>query len=158
LAKIAVIFFTAGILDARFHRVNDLRHGLAPIVLVVAPVAGLILLEPDFGTAFTLLLTVGVMVFAAGLSWRYVAGVALATLPVMWLVVASADYRLRRVLTFLDPWRDPLGDGFQIIQSLIAVGTGGIGGRGPWAARRSSSSCRSPTRTSSTRSSPRSSG
>jgi cell division protein FtsW len=70
------------------------------------------------------------MVFAAGLHWRYVAGALLAAVPVLWLVVASADYRLRRIMTFLDPWRDPLGDGFQIIQSLIAVGTGGVTGRG----------------------------
>jgi cell division protein FtsW len=130
LAKIAAIFFTAALLDARPDRVNDIRSGLGPLAVIIGGLAGLILLEPDFGTAFTLLLTVAVMVFAAGLSWRYVAGVALLALPAAGFIVAAADYRMRRVLTFLDPWKDPLGDGFQIIQSLIAVGTGGISGRG----------------------------
>jgi cell division protein FtsW len=130
VAKVAVIFFTAALLDARLERLNDLRYGLAPIALTAGALAGLILLEPDFGTAFTLLLTVAVMVVAAGLSWRYIAGAVLVGLPLVWIAVASAEYRLKRVLTFLDPWRDPLGDGFQIIQSLLAVGTGGIGGRG----------------------------
>jgi cell division protein FtsW len=130
LAKIAAIFFTAAMIDARFDRVNDVRQGLAPIAVTVGVLVALILLEPDVGTAFTLALTIGVMVFAAGLSWRYVAGAALIAVPLLWIVVATADYRLRRVMTFLDPWRDPLGDGFQIIQSLIAVGTGGVAGRG----------------------------
>ncbi len=135
LAKITVIVFTASFLEKRLELVNDVRQGLAPIALVAGAVAGLILLEPDFGTAATLLLTVSVMVFAAGLSWRFVVGAILAAIPIISIVVASADYRLRRVTTFLDPWRDPLDNGFQIIQSLIAVGSGGISGRGLMAGR-----------------------
>jgi cell division protein FtsW len=72
----------------------------------------------------------GVMIFAAGVSYRYVAGVALASLPALYLLLAFSDYRRRRVLAFLNPWADPLGDGFQMIQSMIAVGTGGVFGRG----------------------------
>lgn len=130
LAKIVVIVFTASFLERRFELVNDVKQGLAPIALVAGAVAGLILLAPDFGTASTLLLTVSVMVFVAGLHWRFVFGALLAAIPIVSLAVVSADYRLRRVTTFLDPWRDPLGDGFQIIQSLIAVGSGGVSGRG----------------------------
>ena len=70
------------------------------------------------------------MVFAAGISYRYVVGLILAALPVGYLLVATSDYRWRRVTAFLDPWADPLGDGWQMIQSMIAVGTGGIFGRG----------------------------
>jgi cell division protein FtsW len=91
---------------------------------------GLILLEPDFGTSMSLVLIVAVMVFAAGLPYRYLAGLALLGLPAAYMVLMGASYRRRRLLAFIDPWADPLGDGFQIIQSLIAVGTGGVFGRG----------------------------
>ena len=70
------------------------------------------------------------MVFAAGLSYRYVIGAALVLAPALYLVLSSAPYRMRRLLAFLDPWADPLGDGFQVIQSQIAVGTGGLVGLG----------------------------
>jgi cell division protein FtsW len=91
---------------------------------------GLILLQPDFGTAMSLLLIVTAMVFAAGLNYRYLVGTLLAMAPAIYLVLMSADYRRRRLLAFWDPWADPQGDGFQIIQSLLAVGSGGIFGRG----------------------------
>jgi len=70
------------------------------------------------------------MVFAAGISYRYLLGAALLALPALYVIMMQADYRRRRLLTFMDPWADPLGDGFQIIQSLIAVGTGGVFGKG----------------------------
>ncbi|MEE2637720.1 MAG: putative lipid II flippase FtsW [Acidobacteriota bacterium] len=130
LAKIAVIIFTASVLERRMHAMERVAYTLAPIALVTGLVCGLIVLEPDFGTAFTLLLIVGVMVFAAGLPYRYLVGLTLVMAPVLFLVLASEDYRRRRLLAFLDPWADPLGDGFQIIQSQIAVGTGGVFGQG----------------------------
>ena len=70
------------------------------------------------------------MVFAAGLSYRYVLGLALTVGPLLALILAAAPYRRERLLAFLDPWSDPLGSGFQVIQSLIAVGTGGLFGQG----------------------------
>jgi cell division protein FtsW len=73
---------------------------------------------------------VAVMVFAAGLNYWYLAGTALVLLPIGAAVLMSAEYRRRRLLAFLNPWEDPLGDGFQIIQSLIAVGSGGVTGNG----------------------------
>ena len=130
LAKIAVIMFTAAVLERRMDTIDHVTHALAPIVVVTGLVCGLIVLEPDFGTAFTLLLIVGVMVFAAGLRYRYLIGLTLVMAPLLFIVLASADYRRRRLLAFLDPWADPLGDGFQIIQSQIAVGTGGLFGQG----------------------------
>src|SRR5438876_944372 len=78
----------------------------------------------------SLVLIAAVMVFAAGLDYRYILGAALCAAPAVYLLVMSTSYRRQRVMTFLDPWRDPLGAGFQIIQSLIAVGTGGIWGKG----------------------------
>jgi cell division protein FtsW len=130
LAKLAAILFTALMLERRRHRINELGYSLMPIGLIVGGLVGLILLEPDFGTAVSLLAVIGVMVFAAGVSYRYLAGALLLALPALYVILMQADYRRRRLLAFMDPWADPLGDGFQIIQSLIAVGTGGVFGKG----------------------------
>jgi cell division protein FtsW len=130
LAKLVAIFFIAALLERRMHRMDEPGYALLPIGVVVIGLVGLILLEPDFGTSMSLLLIAAVMVFAAGLNYRYVVGVALASLPAIYLLVMGSAYRRRRTLAFLNPWEDPLGDGFQIIQSLIAVGTGGFWGKG----------------------------
>jgi cell division protein FtsW len=130
LAKLAAIFFIAALLERRMHRINEVGYALAPIGLMVACLFGLIMLEPDFGTSMSLVLISLVMVLAAGLDYRYLLGASLAALPAVYLLVMGAGYRRRRMLAFLNPWEDPLGDGFQVIQSLIAVGTGGIWGRG----------------------------
>jgi len=130
LAKLAAIVFIADMLERRMHRINELTYGLVPIAIVVGALVGLIVIEPDFGTAMTLALIAAVMVFAAGLSYTYVVGVMLMALPLVAALAMSAGYRRRRLLTFMNPWEDPLGDGFQIIQSLIAVGTGGVTGKG----------------------------
>jgi cell division protein FtsW len=130
LAKLAAILFTALVLERRRHRINELGYALLPIGIVVGGLAVLIVVEPDFGTSMSLLAVVGVMVFAAGFSYRYLLGGLLLMLPALYVVLMSADYRRRRLLIFLNPWSDPQGDGFQIIQSLIAVGTGGVWGKG----------------------------
>jgi cell division protein FtsW len=130
LAKIACVFFAALMLERRMHRIDDLRYSLMPIALIVGPLVGLILLEPDLGTAASLTLVVAAMVFAAGLPYRYLIGLGLGALPILYVLVMSSDYRRRRVFGFLDPWSDPFGDGFQVIQSMIAVGAGGVFGKG----------------------------
>src|SRR3990172_12431583 len=130
LAKLASIFFIAALLERRMHRIDEVGYSLLPIGIVIAVLVGLILLEPDFGTAVSLGLIAAVMVFAAGLEHRYLLRGAPPAPPAIYLVMMSAPYRRRRMLAFLDPWEDPLGSGFQIIQSLIAVGTGGVWGRG----------------------------
>ena len=130
LAKVVCVFFTALMLERRMHRIDDLSYSLVPIGLIIGLVVALILLQPDFGTSISLALIVTVMVFAAGLHYRYFVGIVLAGLPAIYIVLVSAPYRRRRLLAFWDPWSDPLGDGFQIIQSLVAVGAGGVFGRG----------------------------
>jgi cell division protein FtsW len=130
LAKLSAIFFIAALLERRMHRINELGYSVIPIAAVVVSLVGLILLEPDFGTSMSLVAIAAVMVFAAGLDYRYIIATALGMLPVVAFLVMSASSRRRRILTFLNPWEDPLGDGFQIIQSLIAVGTGGVWGKG----------------------------
>jgi len=130
LAKLAVVIFTAALLERRMHRINDLTFALLPVGVVTGLLAGLILLQPDFGTAVALTGVVLLMVFAAGLSFRYVAAVAAVLVPAAVVVVLTARYRLNRVLAFMDPDSDPTGLNFQLNQSLIAVGSGGPWGRG----------------------------
>jgi cell division protein FtsW len=130
LAKIAVIIFMAALLERRMERIDEVGYSLLPIGVVLGAVVGLVLAEPDLGTAACIVMIAAMMVFAAGIGYRYVFGLLLAGLPVAYLLIATSDYRKRRVLAFLDPWADPLGDGWQMIQSMIAVGTGGVFGRG----------------------------
>jgi cell division protein FtsW len=130
LAKLAAIFFIASMLERRMHRINEFGYALLPIGLVVGLLVMLILFEPDFGTSMSLALIAAVMVFAAGLSYMYVALAGLMLLPLAAFIMLGAEYRRRRLFAFLHPWDDPLGDGFQLIQSLIAVATGGVSGRG----------------------------
>jgi cell division protein FtsW len=130
LAKLTAVVFAALVLERRMHRINDLAYSLPPIGIVAGGFAGLILLEPDFGTAVSMLAIVATLIIVAGLSYQYLAGAALLTLPALYVILMQASYRRQRLLAFLDPWSDPLGSGFQIIQSLIAVGTGGVFGKG----------------------------
>jgi cell division protein FtsW len=130
LAKLAAIIFTAALLERRMHRVNDVMFALMPIGVLLGVFVGLILLQPDFGTSTALAGVVVLMVFAAGLSWRYMAAVVGVAIPAAGLAIYLEPYRLQRFLSFLDPDADPLGAGFQLRQSLIAVGSGGLFGRG----------------------------
>ncbi len=130
LAKIAVIFFTAAVLERRMDRIAEVKYALAPIAIAVGIVFGLIMLEPDYGTAVVVLAIAIVMVFAAGLPWRHTLIVGAALPPVLGLIAILEPYRVKRLLAFLNPWADPSDSGFQLVQSLIAVGTGGVTGLG----------------------------
>lgn len=130
-AKPAMIVFIAFFLTRREERrVNDLTATLLPLGFVLAMIAGLVLLGRDFGTASTLILVACGMIFAAGLAWHYIAAIACALIPLAGYFALSAAYRRERLLTFLNPEADPLGKGFQAMQSLIALGTGGVDGLG----------------------------
>lgn len=130
LAKVVAVLFTALILDRRMSRINEVKYSLAPIALITGGLAALILFEPDFGTAAAMAMVVGVMVMSAGLNYRYVLGLLALAVPLGYLVLISAPYRMRRWVAFWCPECDPLGDGFHLLQSLIAVGSGGWLGRG----------------------------
>ena len=130
LAKIVVIVFIAALLERRLDRIDEPVHALLPIGIVLAVIVGLILAEPDLGTSVSVVVIAAVMIFAAGINYRYVIGVCLAAIPALYFLLAFSDYRRRRILAFLNPWADPLGDGFQMIQSMIAIATGGVTGRG----------------------------
>ena len=129
-SKVAVVLFLAYFLEQRSGQVNDVGHTLLAIGVVTGVSMALVMAEPDFGTALAIAMIVAAMLFAAGVRLRYFAGVALGALPVVYWLVFHSTYRHNRVLAFLDPYSDPLGKGFQIIQSFVAVGTGGITGIG----------------------------
>ncbi|HKI06502.1 MAG TPA: putative lipid II flippase FtsW [Thermoanaerobaculia bacterium] len=130
LAKLALIPFLAYQIDKKQERVNELSF-LVPAGLFTALTAALILLEPDMGTAVLLGATFFLMIFLAGLSWRYILAALAVVPPLLIFLVMMAPYRRQRFFTFLDPEKDPLGSGFQALQSLIAVGSGGVFGLGP---------------------------
>lgn len=134
LAKLALIVYLAWFLELRRSPrnfgVNDPLRSLAPAFGVVCLMAALIVREPDMGTAFMILVIAIVMLYAAGLRWEYIGGAALAALPVFYLLIVRVPYRLARWNAFLHPDVDPQGHGFQLLQSLIAVGSGGFSGVG----------------------------
>ena len=129
-AKVVIIMFIASLLEKRMDRIDEPQHALLPIGIVLGGLVGLILIEPDLGTSVSIVMIAAVMVFAAGINYRYVVGLFLVSLPAIYALLAFSEYRRRRVLAFLDPWSNPLGDSWQMVQSMIAVGTGGWFGRG----------------------------
>ena len=130
LAKPVMVLFLAAFLARREERINEFTSTLFPLCLAIATMAGLILLEPDFGTATTLVLVAAAMIFAAGIAWNRIAIFAVMLIPAALMIVFSAAYRRDRLFTFLNPEADPRGKGFQAMQSLIAIGTGGFKGLG----------------------------
>ncbi len=129
LAKLSVVLFLAYHVERRSERVNDFLL-LFPALLLLGWFGFLVLIQPDLGTAFCLVLTGAVMLFVAGVRLRYFAVLAVPCLAILYGAIASAPWRSRRLISFLNPWSDPQGAGYQVIQSLIAVGTGGVAGVG----------------------------
>jgi len=117
-------------LAKREEKVDDLTTTLLPFAMVLAIVAGLIVLQPDFGTAAMIFAVSSLLLFVAGVSWRRIVLFALPVIPLAVALLLSAEYRRERLLSFLNPEADPLGKGFQAMQSLIAIGTGGVTGAG----------------------------
>jgi cell division protein FtsW len=130
LAKLALVLYLADFLARRQAQIGSFWRGFLPPLLVTGVMAGLILRQPDLGSSVALVAVVLSMLYVAGARLRHMAVVALAAVPVIVLLVAGASYRLRRVFAFIDPWADPRGAGFQIIQSYLALGGGGLTGRG----------------------------
>jgi len=130
LAKLAVILYLAYHLERRGERVNNFLTSVLPVLLLVGWFAFLVFVQPDLGSAAILVLTAGVMMFLAGVNLRYFAGLAIPSGILLYMAVTGAQYRWARILAFFNPWSDARGTGYQIIQSMIAVGTGGITGVG----------------------------
>ena len=129
-AKLMLVIFLAYWLEKRGAEINGFLRTLLPALVLVGVVLSLILKEPDLGTPVAIVLVSSALFYLAGLRLRYFLYLFLATLPGLYLLVLRVPYRRSRVLAFLDPYADPLGKGFQILQAYIAVGTGGIDGVG----------------------------
>jgi cell division protein FtsW len=137
LAKLAVILYLAWFLDLQrrnaasmeFNK-EDALQTLLPAIAPVLFIVALIVAQPDLGTSVDVLLVATAILYVAGLSWKWLAVGAAAVLPVLYLLVAGVGYRHARLLAFLHPDADPQGAGFQLMQSLIAVGSGGFSGVG----------------------------
>jgi len=130
LAKPALILFLAYFLESRTRTMDDWRNTLLPAVLPTLVFLGLIVFQPDLGTAIACASITICILFVAGMRMRYFGYAFLAAIPVLYVLIFHVSYRRDRILAFLNPYSDPQGRGFHIIQSLIAVSTGGLTGLG----------------------------
>jgi cell division protein FtsW len=130
LAKLAVVLYLAHSLARKEDRIKTFSRGVLPHLIVGGAFSVVLLLEPDFGTALILGTLLYLMLFLGGARISHLLATGLMALPLLLYVMLTAEYRLRRLMTFMDPWRDPSSSGFQVIQSLIAFGSGELWGRG----------------------------
>ncbi len=134
LAKVVVIFYLAWFLEVRRTPAglgkSEKLETLAPALGTVLLLVGLVMAEPDMGTSCMIFLIALVMLFVAGMPLRYLAGAGLAALPAAYFLIVRVPYRFQRMQAFFSPGADPQGHGFQLLQSLIAVGSGGLTGVG----------------------------
>ncbi len=128
--KLAMILFLAKYLEKHQKNITSFTKGLVPTLGMTILAFGLIMLQPDLGTGTVMFGTAVVIILIAGARMTHFAGLGLLGLVGFVGLVASAPYRLERITSYLDPWKDPLGSGFQIIQSLYAIGPGGLFGLG----------------------------
>lgn len=129
-AKLGLIIFTAKYLASNQKNMRDVKKGALPIFLVNGIFFLLIMLEPDFGTAMVIALTLIALIFISGLKISFFIKLGILGLAGIVGLIVVAPYRMARIISFLNPWSDPLGSGYQIIQSLYAIGPGGLLGQG----------------------------
>lgn len=130
IMKFSFVLFLARYMSRRGEGMRRFWTGLLPPLVAVAAVFGLILLEPDLGTAVSLAGCVVIMIFAGGAKIGHLLGLGFVALPAFLWAVLGEEYRRRRLLAFVNPWADPQGSGYQIIQALYALGSGGLFGLG----------------------------
>ena len=129
-AKLTLIIFTSKYLTKNEKNLKYIKKCVLPILGIVILVFGLIMLQPDFGTGMIILVSIIGLLFVSGVDFKFFIRLGLIGVVGIVLLIAIAPYRLERILSFLNPWSDPLGSGFQIIQSLYAIGPGGLFGQG----------------------------
>jgi cell division protein FtsW len=130
LVKLGLVLYLAHSLTRKKEKIRSFRLGFVPYALVLGALLGLLLKQPDLGSAMIVSGVAMSMLLVAGIRWRYAIPVVVAALPCLYFLVMNVEYRRRRILAFLDPWDDPFDTGFQIIQSLVAFGSGGAFGQG----------------------------
>ena len=129
-AKIAMLIYAADFLSRKKTKIPEFTKGFLPLLLVVGAVSLLILKQPDLGNAVAIAVIVLILMFVAGARPQHLGAVILLSLPAVYFLVARVPYRMARIMAFLDPWEDSQGIGFQLTQSQIALGSGGIWGIG----------------------------
>ncbi len=130
LVKISMVIFLASYMSRNIYRMKDLRYGILIPVGVMACLQSIILLQPDFGGMINIgVITIGLL-FLGGARLSYLVSIVLLSLPFIYIFIRSSTYRWERVMAFMDPWGDPFGSGFQLVQSFIAFGRGNIFGAG----------------------------
>lgn len=129
-AKLGLIIFTAKYLSSNDKDIKNIRKGILPLFLIISIFFLLIMMEPDFGTALVILCTLVVMIFSSGPNLSFFVKIGMLGLIGIILLIIVAPYRVARITAYLNPWSDPLGSGFQIIQSLYALGPHGLLGVG----------------------------
>lgn len=129
-AKLGLIIFTSKYLSSSNRFLKDIKKGVIPILLVVMLFFGLIMLQPDLGTGTVIVVSIIAMLFVAGVDMKFFIACGVIGVIGIIILIAIAPYRMDRITSFIDPWADPLGTGFQIIQSLYAIGPGGLLGMG----------------------------
>jgi cell division protein FtsW len=130
IARLAMVIYLAYSMSKKQENIKDFSIGFLPHLIVLSLFTGLILLQPDFGSVVILATITWILLFVGGVRLRYLLSFVLLILPIVYYVLVNADYRLRRITSFLDPWQYPTEDGYQIIHSLMAFGTGGVWGTG----------------------------
>jgi len=128
--KFSLIFYLADILSRKQLKIRSFLNGFLPPAIVAGAIILGVLLQPDLGTAIAMAVISALMFFVSGIRIRHILTSVLALLPVLFVAVFNVSYRRRRILSFLNPWQDPRGIGFQVIQSFLALGSGGIFGIG----------------------------
>ena len=129
-AKIGLIIFVSKYLSKNYSLMFDIKKGVLPIMLVITVFFFLIMLEPDFGTAMVITMSLVAMIFISKVKLSFFVKIGIVGLIGIIALIIIAPYRMARIVSFLNPWSDPLGSGFQIIQSLYAIGPGGLFGMG----------------------------
>ena len=129
-AKLGLIIFTSKYLSNNPNSMRNFKKGVLPILLITLVIFGIIMLQPDFGTGTIIVMTIIGMLFIAGLNIKIFLRFGILGIFGVVGLILIAPYRLKRILSFLNPWSDPLGSGFQIIQSLYSIGPGGLFGLG----------------------------
>ena len=129
-AKLGMIIFTSKYLTNSSKFLKNYKYGVFPILGVLFLLFGLIMLQPDLGTGMILVISIISLLFIAGVNMKFFIGGGIIGLIGVIILIAIAPYRMDRITSFINPWNDPLGTGFQIIQSLYAIGPGGLLGRG----------------------------
>lgn len=125
-AKLSLIILTSKYLSKSNKFVKNIKIGVIPILLILFLVFGLIMLQPDFGTGMIIVVSILSLLFLAGVNMKFFMFLGFLGIFGIIALIIVAPYRMDRITSFLNPWSDPLGTGFQIIQSLYAIGPGGL--------------------------------